>query len=90
MAADTPTPVQTSTEAWERIELLRRLYRIIDRTSVMEVARQVGMAKASLYRAMWRERTPSYTFLLKLYHAYPQEFAELAILEEDNKREANH
>lgn len=78
----------TTTEAWERTEMLRRLYRIIEADSVMSVARKVGVAKASLYRWMWAERHPSYANLCDLYRAYPAEFPELKLLLEDRDADA--
>jgi hypothetical protein len=70
---------------WQRVELLRRLYRIIQETSLVAVSRQTGIAKATLYRAMWRERKLSYEKLLALYRAYPAVFPELKLLEDDPK-----
>jgi hypothetical protein len=76
------TPPQAR-ENWERLELLRRLYAIIEQSSVMEVARRLDVAKASLYRWMWAERRPSYDNLVALYRAYPEQFPELKLLLED-------
>ena len=68
---------------WERVEFLRRLYKIIDESSVMEVARQTGIAKATLYRWMWGERAPNLHNLRAVYRAYPKQFPEFTILMED-------
>jgi hypothetical protein len=70
---------------WQRVELLRRLYRVIQETSLVAVSRQTGIAKATLYRWFWRERRPSTMNLLALYRTYPTIFVELKILEEDRE-----
>lgn len=77
-----PIVDRTGTE-WQKVELLRRLYRIITETSLVAVSRQTGIAKATLYRWMWRERAPGYSNLVQLYRAYPNIFPELKILLED-------
>ena len=68
---------------WARVEYLRRLYKIIDETSVAQVVRETGIAKASLYRWMWGERQPSTVNLRALYTTYPNEFPEFKILMEE-------
>lgn len=68
---------------WERVEFLRRLYKIIDESTVMEVARTTGIAKATLYRWMWGERAPNLHNLRALYTAYPTHFPEFKLLMED-------
>jgi hypothetical protein len=79
--AATPPPAERT--YWERVEFLRRLYKLVDETSVMEVARQTGVAKATLYRWFWGERQPSAVNLSALYHAYPKVFPEFKVLEEE-------
>jgi DNA-binding phage protein len=80
MAEAPPPPERTY---WERVEFLRRLYKVIDETSVMAVARDTGIAKATLYRWMWGERAPNLHNLRALYAAYPDRFSELKLLMED-------
>ena len=49
----------------------------------MQVARDTGIAKATLYRWMWGERAPNLHNLRALYGAYPEKFPELKILMEE-------
>jgi transcriptional regulator with XRE-family HTH domain len=70
-------------DAWQRVELLRRLERIATQTSVRDLCQRVGISRASFYRWMFRERLPGYDKLIALYRAYPGEFKELSILEDE-------
>jgi transcriptional regulator with XRE-family HTH domain len=76
------TAVEPQENAWQRVELLRRLERIASETSVRDLCQRVGISRATFYRWFFLERKPGYDKLIALYRAYPKEFRELSILED--------